>query len=359
VQSSSATLGITIGLAQIGVIPFETAAALVLGENVGTTITAWLASFGATPNAKRAAYAHIVFNMLGVAWITAIFPWYIDGVKYFVFGSATGNVGPQVTAAIAITHTGFNVANTVLFLPFTAVLARILMRIVPEKKVSEPPRLTNLDMRILESPVLAIEQSRVEVLRMADSCNKMMGWLGEVLDSDIPDAEIVEKTVTEENTIDTYQDEIVSFMTSLLASTLPENLIDEARRQLRMADEYESVSDYIGRILKYQVKLRNADLQYEPPERDSLLKLHKMVAQHLESITESYRRWNQELVDATDARGNNIAKEVRALRRDIMDRMADDGMPPRISVTYNRQINAYRRVRDHAVNIAEAIAGAK
>ena len=70
----------------------------------------------------------------GVAWITAIFPWYIEGVKYFVFGSETGNVGPQVTAAIAATHTGFNVANTLLFLPFTAVLANILMRIVPEKK---------------------------------------------------------------------------------------------------------------------------------------------------------------------------------------------------------------------------------
>ncbi|MFP6610904.1 MAG: Na/Pi cotransporter family protein [Pirellulales bacterium] len=359
VQSSSATLGITIGLAQIGVLPFETAAALVLGQNVGTTITAWLASFGTTPNAKRAAYAHIIFNILGVAWITAVFPWYIDGVKYFVIDGATGHVGLHVTAAIAATHTIFNVANTVLFLPFTAVLARILVRIVPERKVPEEPHLTNLDIRILESPVLAIEQSRVEVLRMADSCNKMMGWLGEVLDSDIPDAEIVQKTVTEENTIDTYQDEIVSFMTSLLASTLPENLIDEARRQLRMADEYESVSDYIGRILKYQVKLRNADLRYEPPERDSLLKLHKMAAQHLELITESYRRWNQELMDATDARGHSIAREVRALRREIIDRMADNGVPPRISVTYNRQINAYRRVRDHAVNIAEAIAGAK
>ena len=73
VQSSSATLGITIGLAQIGVIEFETAAALVMGENIGTTITAWLASFGATTNAKRAAYFHVIFNVLGVLWITAIF----------------------------------------------------------------------------------------------------------------------------------------------------------------------------------------------------------------------------------------------------------------------------------------------
>ncbi len=359
VQSSSATLGITIGLAQIGVIPFETAAALVLGENVGTTITAWLASFGTTTNAKRAAYSHVVFNLIGVAWITVVFQWYIPLVKWFVIGNAAGDVSEHVTAAIAATHTGFNVANTLLFLPFVGVLAKALTKFVPDRAVKEAPHLTNLDVRILESPVLAIEQSRVEVLRMADSCNKMMDWLGQTLASDTPDDAIVQQTIQEEETIDTYQDEIVSFMTSLLASNIPQNLIDEARRQLRMADEYESVSDYIGRILKYHVKLHDADLRYEPPERENLLKLHNMVAEYLQSITESYRRWNKEAMDPAEAHGRSISKEVRTLRREIMDRMAQNGMPPRVSVTYNRQINAYRRVRDHGVNIAEAIAGAK
>ena len=118
VQSSSATLGITIGLAQIGVIPFETAAALVLGENIGTTITAWLAALAATANAKRAAYFHVLFNLLGVAWITAIFPWYISIIRFVVTGDAGASVETEdVTRAIAATHTGFNVANTLLFLP--------------------------------------------------------------------------------------------------------------------------------------------------------------------------------------------------------------------------------------------------
>jgi phosphate:Na+ symporter len=359
VQSSSATLGITIGLAQIGVIPFETAAALVLGENIGTTITAWLASFGTTTNAKRAAYAHVAFNLLGVAWITAVFPWYISLIKLFIAGSPTADVSAEVTAAIAATHTGFNVTNTLLFLPLAGVLAKVLIKVIPERAVKEEPHLTNLDVRILESPVLAIEQSRVEVLRMADGCNKMMGWLGEILASDAPDPETVQKTIDEEDSIDTVQDEIVSFMTSLLASNIPENLIDEARRQLRMADEYESVSDYIGRILKYHVRLHELGLKYEEPEREHLLKLHEMVASYLESVTKSYHRWDKALMDAADARGRNISQEVRDLRHEIMDRMAQNGMPPRISVTYNRQINAYRRVRDHAVNIAEAITGVK
>ncbi len=83
-QSSSATLGITISLATQGVITYETAAALVLGENIGTTITAFLASLGATTNARRAAYFHVIFNLIGVLWITAIFSWYIELVQWIV-----------------------------------------------------------------------------------------------------------------------------------------------------------------------------------------------------------------------------------------------------------------------------------
>ncbi len=359
VQSSSATLGITIGLAQIGVIPFETAAALVLGENIGTTITAWLASFGTTATARRAAYAHVVFNVLGVAWITAVFPWYIMLIKTFVAGSPTADVSGEVTAAIAATHTGFNVANTILFLPLLGLMAKALTKLIPERAAKEEPRLTNLDVRMLESPVLALEQSRVEVLRMAECCREMMDWLKESIGSDAPDASLVQKAAHAEQTIDTMQDEVVTFMTRLLASNLPEELIDEARRQLRMADEYESVSDYLGRIIKYQIKLYEAGLAYEEPERQHLLRLHGMVEEYFQSITRSYRRWQPELIDTANERGRNIADEVRKLRAEIMERMAQNGIPPRVSVTYNRQISAYRRVRDHIVNIAEAIAGEK
>ncbi len=359
VQSSSATLGITIGLAQIGVIPFETAAALVLGENLGTTITAWLASFGTTTNAKRAAYAHITFNLIGVAWITALFPWYMMLIRYFVGGSVTADMSADVTAAIAATHTGFNVTNTILFLPFAGLLAKGLIKLMPERAVDEEPHLTNLDVRILESPVLAIEQSRVEVLRMAESCNKMMGWLKETIVSETPDPDIVQKAMHEEETIDIVQDEVVAFMTRLLAANIPEDLIDEARRQLRMADEYESVSDYIGRILKYQMKLQESGLQYEQPEREHLMMLHDMMHSYLETVMRSYQRWQPDLIDLATERGKHITQKVRDMRHEMMERMAQNGIPPRISITYNRQINAYRRVRDHAVNIAEAISGQK
>ena len=139
VQSSSATLGITIGLAQIGVIEFETAAALVLGENIGTTITAWLASFGSNTNAKRAAYFHVLFNLLGVAWITAVFPAYMMLVRRFVAGDANADMSlgvvsaAEITAGIAAAHTGFNVTNTIVFLPLAGYMASLLQRLIPDK----------------------------------------------------------------------------------------------------------------------------------------------------------------------------------------------------------------------------------
>ncbi len=166
VQSSSATLGITISLAFEGVITYPTAAALVLGENIGTTITAYLASLGATTNARRAAYFHILFNLLGVFWITLIFSWYIELIQSLSgvdVGKAVVENGkttfPHTTAAIAATHSIFNVVNTLLFLPFLPFFVRLLERIVPSKPFKEKPHLTDLDIRMLDTPSMAIEQS--------------------------------------------------------------------------------------------------------------------------------------------------------------------------------------------------------
>src|SRR5690606_21295551 len=131
-----------------------------------------------TTNAKRAAYFHVLFNLTGVLWITAIFiPFYLPLIERISgFDPVTGEVA-DVTSAIATTHTMFNVTNVLLFLPFTHVFAKLLQRIVPDKPIKEKPHLTSLDIRMLETPVMAVEQSRVEILRMAEGCRKMMDWL--------------------------------------------------------------------------------------------------------------------------------------------------------------------------------------
>lgn len=366
VQSSSATLGITIGLAQLGVIEFETAAALVLGENIGTTITAWLASFGATTNAKRAAYFHIVFNLAGVAWITLIFPWYMMLIRWVVVGDPAGALtleatsGATVTAGIAATHTIFNVTNTVFFLPLTGIMAGFLLRIVPNRvDEDETPRLTNLDVRMLESPAIAIEQSRQEVGRMADNCQAMMEKMRPIEESGIWTEAAATEILQMEDHQDAMQIEFVQFMSNLLGANVPHAVIEEARNQIRLVDEYESISDHIASVFKSKRYLEKRNLLLDSPERADILELHSQIYRFMLVVNEACAQNKPELlVDAIET-GEEITKFAKSLYKKQDHRPLDDQLAPFVSTSYSRQATSYRRIRDHLINIVEIVKGEK
>ncbi|MEZ6148261.1 MAG: Na/Pi cotransporter family protein [Planctomycetaceae bacterium] len=351
VQSSSATLGITITLATTGVIEYRTAAALVLGENIGTTITAILASLGATTNARRAAYFHVIFNMLGVFWITLIFPWYIDLILRMVPN--------DVTMQIATTHTVFNIANTLLFLPFVGVFAKLLERVVPGKVLKEKPHLTDLDIRMLETPALAIEQSRNEILKMGTGCIKMLGWLNELLNQPEQDAQLVERLKHREKVLDNVQDEISHFVTHLLSGNVPLAIADEARQQLRLADEYESISDYIDTILKFDQKLRRVNLRFSEGQLEELHKLNTLVTDYLTGVNLAYRDDNPDAIRKLDTLNSQIRKQIKQLRKEHLDDLSTREIAPQVTVAHLNALNAFGRVRDHSQNIAEVVAGEK
>lgn len=366
VQSSSATLGITISLAFQGVISYETAAALVLGENIGTTITAFLASLGATTVARRAAYFHIIFNLMGVFWITLIFGWYIDIIQFLIEGDVAQAVlvngketFPYTTAAIAATHSVFNITNTLLFLPFVAVFERLLIKLIPAKSFKEKPKLTDLDVRILETPLLAIEQSRREIEKMASGCSKMLGWCVELMQQDDPDKSIADRLTQREKILDSIQDEVSVFVTGLLSGNVPHSVAEEARRQLRMADEYESVSDYIADLDKFDRKLRRDGERFSQEQRDDLLQLNSHVADFLGQINQGLVDQNANVLTSTDAAGKRIRKEIKQLRRKHLDDLSNGKISPLVCVAWLATLNAYSRVRDHAHNIAETVAGEK
>ena len=366
VQSSSATLGITISLAFQGVISYETAAALVLGENVGTTITALLASLGATTNARRASYFHVLFNLIGVFWITLVFPWYIELVQWavnvdvaemvLVDGSATY---PNTTPAIAATHSIFNIANVLLFLPFVSALVRLLERLVPAKEFKEKPRLTDLDIRMLDTPALAIEQSHKELERMGDGCEKMLRWLVELRQQESPDTSLANRLIRREAVLDSIQDEISVFITKLLSGTVPHQVADEARRQLRMADEYESVSDYVADLETFDRKLRRDGLRFTESQRDGLDKLNTQLLSYLETANTALRQNNHNVFAESAPAAKRIRSQIKQFRRQHLDDLSDGNIAPSVNVAVLASLNAYVRVLDHAENIAEAISGEK
>lgn len=360
VQSSSATLGITISLAVAEVISYETAAALVLGENIGTTITAFLASLGTTTNARRAAYFHVIFNIIGVFWITLIFQWYIQLIHgIFAIDFIDSMTGGNVTAKIAATHSVFNIVNTLMFLPFVPFFTKFLERIVPGKTYEEKTYLADLDIRMLDTPMLAIEQSRAEILKMGDGCEEMMEWLRTLAAADTIDKELSDALRQREKSLDVVQDEVTHFVTSLLSGNVPHSAAEEARAQLRLADEYESVSDYIDNIWKFDRKLRKDDLRFTPTQREALTNLHQQVAEYVKSINEANRQENADAFTDLEVQSKAIRQAIKESRRAHLAELSSETIAPQVSVAFLASLNAYARVRDHAQNIGEVVAGEK
>lgn len=367
VQSSSAMLGITMSLASNGMIDFYTAGALVMGENIGTTITAFLASIGTNTNAKRAAYAHIVFNVLGVLWITAIArPFYFPLVQkvigfdpnmmVMIDGEQTY---PHIMAAIAAVHTGFNITNTLIFLPFVGLIAKLVIKLVPEKGVAEVPHLTYLDVRMLDTPALSVVQSQKQILFMGESVELMLEKLSKVLESAEPDEELEKKIFNRENILDNVQKEVMVFLGELIGGQVPHDIMEKARQQMRMADEYESVSDYAASILKNLRKLRKNNLVFAPEGMDEFRDLNRRVLDYVKKVNAAVRFEDTKAAMPLLPVSADITRIIKDYRQRHLDRLADGKVSPLSSLVYTDMLNSYRRMKDHTLNIAEVAAGEK
>jgi phosphate:Na+ symporter len=373
VQSSSATVGITMTLANVGLIDFPTAAGLILGENIGTTITAFLASLGTTTNAKRSAYGHMMFNTLGVCWITPLFfiymPFIVWFVKTFLSCDSPGTpvvvngmeTFPNAEKAIAATHSWFNIINVFVFLPWVGPYSRFLTWLVPEKTKPEAPKLTYLDVRIFNTPAIGLEQSRKEILRMGTICRKTMDILREALQNAGIERKRCEEIFQMENDLDVMQKEIVEFIGQVMRGTLSSEMVEEGRSQIRMADEYESVSDYVTALLKLRLKMRDSNLHLSPEAKQEIVELHDMVAMFIDIVNTagSTDRADTDFVSEASTKSNGITSFMKRCRTYHLTRVSEGKATPLKSLIYTDMLTSYRRIKDHCLNIAEVLAGEK
>jgi phosphate:Na+ symporter len=372
VQSSSATLGITIGLASTGVIEFQTAAALVMGENIGTTITAWLASLGTTATAKRAAYAHVFFNVIGTTWFIAMFPVAIKGLSSLVAWKTGYNplsislgdmdeekFGQIITAGIALTHTAFNVTNVLVFLPFAGILAKLVTKLVPEKETKEVAHLTYLDVRMLDTPSLGILQSEGQINFMAESVDGMMLQLKSCLLSTEECKKQETKIFEREEVLDNVQKEIFLFLSNLVSGQVPHEITTKAHQQMRIADEYESLSDYITNVLKGIKKLEQNRMELQGVAKEELLALHERVSNYIAQINKNLKNNDSNQMAWANTEGNAIAQMMKDFRREHLERLQKEEVSPLFSLVYTDMLNFYRRMKDHSLNIAEVVSGEK
>ena len=358
VQSSAATTAIAMTLAAQGVITFEAAAATVFGMNIGTTITAWMAAFNSTAEAKRAAMAHTLFNVVGAAILMPLFLPVIIPLAKAAFPSYASNI----PAPMAAVHTFFNVATTLVFLPFVGRFARLVERIVPAKS-KETPKLTVLDPRINRSPAIALDQVSREISFMASSDADLLDRIRKILAGDGDDADEAH-IVKREDILDKVQREISSFIGTVMTGRLSSLESERARSLLRLADEFESISDVAPAILKTVRRMRDNNLEMSGYSKSAILSVHDRVAAFAGSVSTALKAEGSSILTADfspiTAESSAIRQFIRETRQRQLSRLGggDDGAPMRVLIELDI-LSAYEHIRACYENVAETLAGGK
>lgn len=344
VQSSSATLGITIALASQGLIDYPTSVALVLGENVGTTITALLASIGAKVNAKRAAYAHTLINLIGLLWVTAVFKYYLKFLNLFI--DSEHHIG----VAIAAAHTIFNISNVIILIPFISPLNNLLEKLTKNSVEEEETRVTRLGSLMMTLPNLIIDQTKIEILTMSKLIKDLFFRLEEILYEPAKIKDYLEEISKMEDKLDLYEKEIYDTNFALLNKSLDKKLTEETRVNLLTCDEYETMSDYLNRIANRLDMLYDNSIQIDEDRKKYLFILHDSILDLFSYITKGYEIKEKAIfVEGIKKYSHikNIYNEAKKMHFENSD------IPSRLNTGYLDIINYYRRIADHIHNIIE------
>ena len=366
VQSSAATTAIAMTLAQQGLLSFEAAAATVFGMNIGTTMTAWLAAFNGSAEARQTALAHTLFNVAGTILIipffvpailplaTSFFPHYADAAT--VNGVTTY---PHIAAPMAAVHTLFNLITTLFFLPFSKRFAAFVERIIKIDPAMKP-HLSALNMTSYIAPVIACDQALLEVQFMRDSDLELLSCVRSVIAGE-SDERTEEHILHREGVLDNVQREVTEFLGKIMVKRAPASVSARVRRLLRMSDELESVSDEVATILKATRRIRKDGQRFSAHSQGVLMDVHDRVAAFAAEVSARLKSPRPRFdLAPVQSRAHEIGEAIRRGRRGQLDRVGPDDPASPIRVLAELDIlNAYERIRSYYLNIAETLAGGK
>ncbi len=360
VQSSSATIAVLQNLAATAgpdgvssIIGLQGALPILFGDNIGTTITAVLASIGASVAAKRTAAAHVIFNLTG----TLIFIWFIPAYANFI--EMISPQGPEIeviSRQIANAHLGFNLLNTIIFIPLIGILVKVVTKIVPGKDIERlPSEPVYLDYNVLEQPFAAIHLVTKELGRLAQMSMEMITSAKKAFVGN--DTEEVNKVMELEDTIDTLQEKIVHYLAAMFAK---ENAAREGHgetisKHMHIAGDIEHIGDHCKNIAEFaDSKIKNS---YEfsgeayAEINDCFEIAEKMAGKSIAAIESS---------DATLAEDiKHMEKELNAKEKELrarhMVRLNEKKCSPEFTVIYTDVVHDIEKIGDYCNNIAEAV----
>ena len=375
-QSSSATMAITLIMLSMGWIPFPMACAMVLGENIGTTITANIAASVGNPSAKRAALSHTIFNVFGVIWALILFRPFLSLVgkiielmgfpnpaaEGFTVSTPDGADGTASLYGLSMLHTLFNLINTLILVWFTDLIAKVVSTLVkqPENKEEKPYRLKYINAGPLATPELATEQAIKEIIHFANISRNGLGYARAAINETDPDKfeELRSKLVKYEEISDRIEYEIASFLNAVSESEISENTSYKIKAMYKIIGEMESLGDS-GESISRILSRRN--VHNKTFDQDTVKKLNAMV--DLVDNAYSVMITNLDLAERTELEeiSNAYAAEERInglrdhLRDEEINSLEDNRKNYQTSVYYMDIVSELEKMGDYMINISQAL----
>lgn len=346
-QSSSATTGILVALATAGAIDIRAALPIVFGCNIGTCITAMLASIGTTKTARKAAILHLIFNLGG----TLIFiPVLISGI----LGDAVATISPgDVSRQIANAHTVFNVVNTAIMLPLTGLLIKAVNIIIPGEDEEDKPGPKYIDDRFLETPVIAAGQVAKETLRMANKAKKGLALALEAFEKN--DEKLIQKVYDNEGIINTLNEAITTYLVKLSKHELSDKESSIVAATFHVINDIERIGDHAENIADLTQQKINKKLEYSSDAIEQIKNMYKKTSESLQVAIDSYA--NKDVDKAKSV--NEIESEVDRLQKKYRDlhvkRLYDGTCNAYAGTIFLDLISNLERISDHSMNIAESV----
>ena len=375
-QSSSATMALTLIMVNMGWIPFEMGAAMVLGENIGTTITANIAAAVGNANARRAALAHTLFNLFGICWALIFFRPFLAlvGSTITLFGlpnpidivhsadvAMTADESIATLYGISMLHTLFNLFNTFILIWFVNVIVKIVTRVIKDKKGAEEDivKLKFIDAGPLSTAELAIGQARNEVIHFAEISRRSIDFIRRAVEAknDKEFEEARQKLVKYEEIADRMEYEIAQFLNALPEDSISEDTRTEAKRMYKIIGELESLGDSGESISRILARRNSHSKTFTPEQKSKLEVMLKAVDQAYGVMIDNIKAEEYDTIALRMATDCEI--EINELRNNIREeeilKIEKDGSNYQSSVYYLDTVSELERMGDFIINITQAL----
>jgi len=372
VQSSTASIGITLALASSGLLSFEASVAIILGENIGTTITANLAAIGTNLAAKRTALAHFLFNFIGVAYMLVLFPVFLKVITAITPGepdfiiqtqqqaaSLAGAIGdkPFIARHIANTHTLFNIINTIIFLPLVGVLAKLTTLLIRGKEEEMEFHLKYIDNRVLNTPPIALGQARAETKRMAQLALEMVDeTVLFLMDSDEKRIKPLEK---KEEMVDILQKEITDFLVALSQKSITPETSTDIASMMHMVNDLERVGDHCQNLWQLGLRKKSQKVIFSETALVEIRELADKTREFLAFVISALERRDPTIAQKADYMEEAIDQMEAVLRNNHITRLNTGECAVLPGLIFIDMLHNFEKIGDHTHNVSKAIVGAK